>query len=260
MATSKINVRGVFFDNVTLDEAAGVVNDALQKDAGLLAVYTPNSEIVQMCIDDPQKYGLINSADLIIPDGVGVIKAAKILGTPLTERVPGVELGERALAIAAELGVGVYFLGGKPGVAEAAAEAMSKKYEGLRVVGTHDGYFKKQGDESDAIIRKINDSGASLLFVCLGVPVQEQWIFDNKEKFTNVRAALALGGSLDIYSGNAKRAPLFFRKTGLEWFYRLLCQPSRIGRMMNLPRFLFGTYAYKHKNKKELSKNDNNAE
>lgn len=260
MATSKINVRGVLFDNVTLDEAAGVVNAALQKDAGLLAVYTPNSEIVQMCIDDPQKYGLINSADLIIPDGVGVIKAAKILGTPLTERVPGVELGERALAIAAKIGAGVYFLGGKPGVAEAAAEAMSKKYEGLRVVGTHDGYFKKQGDESDAIIRQINDSGASLLFVCLGVPVQEQWIFDNKEKFTNVRAALALGGSLDIYSGNAKRAPLFFRKTGLEWFYRLLCQPSRIGRMMNLPRFLFGTYAYKRKNKKELSKNDNGTE
>lgn len=249
MNISKINVRGVLFDNVTLDEAADVVETALQKNEGLLTVYTPNSEIVQMCIDDPRKYELINSADLIIPDGVGVIKAARILGSPLKERVPGVELGERSIAIAARTGVGVYFLGGKPGVAEAAAENMSKKHEGLRVVGTHDGYFKKQGEESDDVINKINSSGASLLFVCLGVPVQEQWIFDNKEKFTSVRVALALGGSLDIYSGNTKRAPLFFRKTGLEWFYRLLCQPSRIGRMMNLPRFLFGTYAYKRKTK-----------
>lgn len=251
MLPEKINVRGVHFDNVTLSEAKSVLCEYLSDDARgkIAAVYTPNAEIVQLCIDNNEYYELINSAELIIPDGIGVVKAAKILGTPLKGRVPGIELGEAMLEYASGSADKVFFLGGKPGVAEAAAKNMTEKYPGLCIVGTADGYFKKEGDESDSILGKVADSGANILFVCLGVPVQEKWIFDNKEKlaFIGIRVAMALGGSLDVYSGNVKRAPVFFRKTGLEWLYRLLCQPSRIGRMMKLPKFLIGTYKEKRK-------------
>ncbi len=219
----------------------------MAKGEGIVAVYTPNAEIVQLCIDKNEYYGLINSAEMTVPEGIGVIKAAKILGTPLKERVPGVELGEKMIEFCAKNGHKVYFLGGKPGVASLAAKNMTEKYPGLIVCGTGDGYFKKEGEESDEIIGKIADSCAELLFVCLGVPVQEKWIHDNKEKLAliGVKVCMALGGSLDVYSGTVKRAPDFFCKTGLEWFYRLLKQPSRIGRMMKLPKFLIGTYGEK---------------
>ena len=245
----KINVRGVNFDDVTLSEAAEKLGEHMAKGEGIVAVYTPNAEIVQLCIDKNEYYGLINSAEMIVPDGIGVIKAARILGTPLKERVPGVELGEKMIEYCAKNGHKVYFLGGKPGVASLAAKNMTEKYPELTVCGTGDGYFKKEGEESEEVIGKIADSGAELLFVCLGVPVQEKWINDNKEKlsFVGVKVAMALGGSLDVYSGTVKRAPAFFCKTGLEWFYRLLKQPSRIGRMIKLPKFLIGTYREKRK-------------
>lgn len=248
MTGEKINIRGVYFDNLTALEAAEKLGARLERggDEGLWAVYTPNAEILQLCIEKNEYFELINSAEMIVPDGIGVIKAAKILGNPLKERVPGVELGEKMLALSAQKGKNVFFLGGKPGVAETAAEKMSNKYPGLKVCGVADGYFAKQGEESDAVIKKITDSGAELLFVCLGVPVQEKWIFDNREALgKTVKVAMALGGSLDIYSENAKRAPAFFRKTGLEWFYRLMKEPSRLGRMMSLPKFLLGTYKEK---------------
>lgn len=246
----KINVRGINFDDVTLTEATTLLGEHLEKGEGMMAVYTPNAEIVQLCIEKNEYYELINSAEMIVPDGIGVIKAAKILGTPMKERVPGVELGEKMIEFCAKAGHKVYFLGGKPGVAALAAENMAKKYPGLSVAGVADGYFKKEGEESDRVIENILSSGAELLFVCLGVPAQERWIFDNKDRLCKkVKVCMALGGSLDVYSGSVRRAPAIFRKTGFEWLYRLMKQPSRIGRMMKLPKFLLGTYAEKLKKK-----------
>ena len=247
-AYEKINVRGVNFLNVTLDEAAKVGEEMLAGDK-VCTVFTPNSEIVQLCIEQNEYYDLYNSGDMVIPDGAGVVKAAKILGTPLKCKVAGVELGEKMLSYCAKSGDGVFFLGAKPGVADLAAKNMCEKYAGLNVVGTADGYFKKEGNESDAVVEKINASGAKLLFVCLGVPVQEKWITDNKDKLTSARMCMCLGGSLDVYAGTVKRAPKIFIKLSLEWFYRLLKEPKRIGRMMKLPKFLFGTYIYKAKRK-----------
>ncbi len=240
----RINIRGVGFDNLTMDEAVAKATDFLSGDKAC-SVYTPNAEIVQMCVDNSDFASLVNSADMVIPDGIGVIKASNILGTPLKEKVAGVELGERMLKVCAERGCKVYFLGGKPGVAELAAQKMKEKYPTLDFAGVHDGYFQKQGEESDAVVRHINESSPALLFVCLGVPSQEKWIYENKDKLNSVRLCLALGGSLDVYAGTVKRAPKIFIRLGLEWLYRLLKQPSRIGRMMQLPRFLFGTYRAK---------------
>ena len=251
MEHNKINIRGILFDNITLGESEALIEDILLREPGSACpVYTPNAEIAQACIEDAALMEIINSAELVLPDGVGVIKAAKILGTPLKAKVAGVEFGELALKVAAKMGKKVFFCGGKPSVAEEAAKKMCEKYEGLIICGTNDGYFKKTGEESDSVVEKINASGADVLFVCLGFPTQERWINDNRSALKTVNICLALGGSLDVYAGNVQRAPDIFIKLGLEWFYRLLKEPKRLGRMMKLPKYLFGTYSHKLKRKR----------
>ncbi len=256
--SDKIWIRGVRFDSVSMDEAAGIAAGFIanedeerqqQGEAQTFVVHTPNSEIVQLCVEQPAYYSLINSADLIIPDGIGVVLASKILKTPLVKgKVAGCDLGLRVAEYCAGNDVGVYFLGGKPGVAELAGEKLGERFPGFRLAGYRDGYFNKaQGEENDAVIEAINASGAKVLYVCLGVPAQEKWIFENKDRLTNVKLCLALGGSLDVYAGTVKRAPKVFIKLGLEWFWRLLLQPTRIGRMMKLPKFLIGVIVNRNK-------------
>ena len=151
---------------------------------------------------------------------------------------------------------GFFFFGGKPAeedtppVCEIAASAVTEKH-GCRISGTRHGYFSKEGEENEETLRLINASGADVLYVCLGSPAQEIWIEKNLTKLENVKLVLGLGGSLDIYGGISKRAPAIFIKTGLEWFWRLLCQPSRFMRMMKLPKFYIGTHIYKFKNSKK---------
>ena len=245
----KIDVRGVNFLNADKDEVMSFIWDRYDR-GETTAVFTPNPEIVQKCIDDPSLFEVVNSAEAVVPDGIGVVKAAKILGTPLKARVPGIEVGERVLAESASHGAKVVFMGSKPGIAEKAREVMEERYPGIVFAGTNDGYFKKEGEESDAVAAKINDSAADVLFVCLGAPAQEKWIYQNRSKLPGVRIFLALGGSLDAYSGAVNRAPKFFIKHNIEWLYRLLKQPTRIGRMMSLPKFYFGTWLYKLRQKK----------
>lgn len=243
--SDKINIRGVNFNNVTFDEAVSALVSYLDK-GQQAALFTPNSEIVQNCIENPELYDIINSAELIIPDGIGVIKAGKILRTPFRGgKVAGIEVGEELVKRLAGTEHKIFLLGGKPGVAESAAEALEKKYPGIKFAGMSDGYFNKEGEENDAVIEKINSTDADVLFVCLGAPTQEKWIFANRGRLTNVKLMLGLGGSLDGYSGSVKRAPKIFIRLGLEWFYRLLCEPWRFKRMMKLPKFYFGTWKYR---------------
>lgn len=243
----KIDVRGVRFDNVTPDEASEIVKNHINNGHGCMAVFTPNSEIVQGCIERPDHYEIINSAELIIPDGIGVVKASKILGTPLKCRVTGFDLGESVIRMSAEPEHGwkIYFLGGKPDIAELAAEKMREKYPKVNFCGMHDGFFSKSGEENEKIKEDIRNSGADILFVCFGAPAQEKWVFENRKDLPDIKLMLALGGSIDGYAGVAKRAPKIFIKLGLEWLYRLICDPKRIRRMMKLPKFYFGTWRYK---------------
>ncbi len=232
----KINIRGVLFDSVSLEEACDICMGYFSGSDAARVIHTPNSEIVQLCVEDKEKLEIINSADLIIPDGAGVILASKILKTPLTKgKVAGIELCERLVCECANKGIGVYFLGGKPGVAEKAKDKLCEKYPGLTVSGISDGYFK----DEDAVIEKINQSGASLLLVCLGAPKQEIFMNAHRNQL-NVKLMGGFGGSFDVFAGEVKRAPKIFIKLGLEWFYRLLCDPRRIGRMMKLPKFILG--------------------
>ncbi len=247
----KIDVRGLSFDNLTVTETLETLLTRLDKGEST-AVFTPNAEIVQACIEDPTLFPVISSAQVLIPDGVGVIKAARILGTPLKEKVAGVVVGEKmAEALSTRPQHSLFLLGGKPDIAGIAAEKLTEKYPGLVIAGFHDGYFKKDGDENEAVLREIAESEADVLYVCLGAPTQEKWIYTNRNSLPHVKLFLGLGGSVDIYAGVSKRAPKIFVRLGLEWFYRLCKEPWRLKRMMSLPRFYFGTWLYKLRGKRE---------
>lgn len=228
----RVEVLGVGFDNITMDQAVaeGV---RLMNTEGAHYVVTPNPEIVETCREDAEAMDAVRNADLVIADGIGVVYGSRILGTPLKERVPGIELAQNLMGKMAETGNTLFLLGSKPGVAEEAARRLCETYKGLKIVGTHDGYFK----DDEPVIREIRESGADVVFVCLGAPKQEKWMQKNGEA-TGAHLMLGLGGCLDVFSGNVQRAPEAFQKLGLEWFYRLIKNPSRAGRMMRLPLFL----------------------
>ena len=228
----RIDVLGVGFDNLTMQEAVDR-GMSLLRGEGMHYVVTPNPEIVEICRENPEAKRVINGADLVLPDGIGVIKGAAMLGTPLKERTPGIEFASHLMGRMAKEGLSLYLLGAKPGVAELAAEKLSETYPGLKIAGTHDGYFKEDGPVVDAIAA----SGADCVFVCLGAPKQEFWIERNGPA-TGAHLLCGLGGSLDVFAGTVERAPKFWCDHGLEWFYRLCKEPKRIGRMMKLPLFL----------------------
>ena len=228
----RVDVLGVAFDNVTPEEAADRALALLEEDGPHL-VATPNPEIVQRANKDRAFAEILAGADLVVPDGVGVIYAAKILGRPLKSRVPGIDLAAALMGRVAGTGKRLFLLGAAPGVAEQAAVNLRAAYPGLVVCGTHDGYFEEDGPVIDAIRR----AEADIVFVCLGAPKQEKWIAAHGEA-AGARLYLGLGGSLDVFAGKVERAPERFQRLGLEWLYRLLKEPSRIGRMAKLPLFL----------------------
>ena len=228
----RVEILGVGFDNVTMDQAVaeGV---RLADTEGAHYVVTPNPEIVEACREDQEALEAVNGADLVLADGIGVVYGAKILGTPLKERVPGIEFAQHLMGRMAQNGKSLFLLGAKPGVAEKAAERLQGQYPGLRVAGVHDGYFQEDGP----VLEAIRASGADVVFVCLGAPKQEKWMRRNGEA-TGAHLLVGLGGCLDVFSGEVRRAPEAFQKMGLEWLYRLAKNPSRVGRMMKLPLFL----------------------
>lgn len=234
----RVDVLGVAFDNVTMDEAVDRALELLEEDGPHLAA-TPNPEMVQRAAKDPEFSEILSKADLVIPDGIGVIYAARILGRPLKGRVPGIDFARALMGRMAGTGKRLYLLGaapagdGRESVAEQAAAKLRAEYPGLEVCGAHDGYFKEDGPVIDAI----REAGADVVFVCLGFPRQEKWIAAHGAA-TGARLLVGLGGSLDVFSGNTQRAPERFQKLGLEWLYRLMKEPSRIGRMAKLPLFL----------------------
>lgn len=237
----RVDILGVGFDNITMDQAVaeGV---RLMHTEGTHYAATPNPEIVEMCRKDPEAMAAVNGADLVIADGVGVIYGARILGTPLRERLPGIEFAQRLMERMADSGRRLYLLGAKPGVAEEAARRLAEQYPGLRIAGTHDGYFQEDGPVTEAI----RASGAEVVFVCLGAPKQEKWMAKNGAA-TGAHLLIGLGGCLDVFSGQVQRAPEIYRKLGLEWFHRLIKHPGRAGRMLKLPLFLVHVLEEKRK-------------
>lgn len=230
--TERLNILGVKVDTKNMSEAVDYLLDSLDSD-GVTSVFTPNSEIILAAYKDPAYRDVLNRASLVTPDGIGVVYASKILGNPLPERVSGFDLANELLKSCASLGKTLYLFGGKPGIAERAAEKIESLYPDIKIAGTTDGYFDEEKEKK--IIADINEKSPDILFVCLGFPKQERWIDAHGD--ISAKIAMGIGGSLDVFAGEVKRAPAFFQKAGLEWFYRLIKQPSRFVRMLALPKF-----------------------
>lgn len=247
-----ISIHGVRIDRVTLSGAAERITEILRNNNtdGPFTVFTPNAEIIYRCANDSRLSSLINSGSLNIPDGSGTVWAARRLGTPLPGRVPGIELAGKVLENCAAAGVRIYLLGGKSGVAETASLRLAARFPGLLICGTHHGYFSTSGAENAEVIESINAATPALLIVCLGFPRQEEWITANRASLPCVRVMMALGGSLDVWSGTVRRAPALFRKAGLEWLWRIAKNPTRLKRAAALPAFVILTLREKRHNNK----------
>ena len=231
---SRTEILGIAFDDVGIPEAAETALRLMEQRRAAYVV-TPNPEIVLDARKDPELLAAIEGAALVLPDGVGVIYASRILGRELQNRVPGIDFASALMARMAEKHKSVYLLGAKPGVAEAAAAALTGRFPGLVTAGCRDGYFAP--GETEAILASINEAAPDLLLVCLGSPKQEKWMRANAERL-RVGLMAGLGGALDVYAGVAERAPEKWRELGLEWLYRLIKEPKRIKRMIRLPGIL----------------------
>jgi N-acetylglucosaminyldiphosphoundecaprenol N-acetyl-beta-D-mannosaminyltransferase len=196
---------------------------------------TVNPEFVMAAQSDAAFRRILQTADLCLPDGVGLLYAARRQGAKLPERVPGSELVYALAERAAICGWPLFLLGAAPGVAEEAARVFVERFPGLRVVGTYAG--SPAIEENDDLVRRVNESGATLLFVAYGAPRQDKWIDRNRHTLRSVRVAVGVGGSLDFVTGRAVRAPRWAQEMGLEWLHRLYKEPWRWRRMLALPRF-----------------------
>ncbi len=221
-----VNILGVKVNKITMEQAVKKAETFF--DGKAHKIFTPNPEIVLECKKDRELKDIINSADLVLPDGIGVVIASKIVGNPVPERVGGFDF----LCELLKTDYSFYFFGGKPGVAEKAMENMRR--QGVNVVGCHHGYFK----DDEEIIADITDKNPDVLVVCLGAPKQEKWIEKNFERL-NVPMSIGAGGSLDVLAGTVERAPVICQKLCIEWLYRAIKEPKkRLPRIMKLPLFV----------------------
>jgi N-acetylglucosaminyldiphosphoundecaprenol N-acetyl-beta-D-mannosaminyltransferase len=238
----KLSIMGVRINNISMSEVMRLAEQKIENDERYI-IYTPNTEIIMMCRKDEEFLNLMNSSDINVPDGVGLIYAGKIRKYPLKEKVAGYDLSINLLKMADEKGLKLYVVGGRPGVAEAAMKNVQNKYPGIEIVGTQHGYFKgthlgqKGHEEEMSVIEDINKQKPHILFVGFGAKKQEQWIEYNKG-LINANVIIGNGGTLDGLAGIVKRAPDIYINLGLEWLYRLIKEPKRITRQIVLPVFM----------------------
>ena len=230
---ARTRILGVGFDDTDLEETSEKAMELIAERRAAFIV-TPNPEIVMICGKNERIRAAVNGADIVLPDGIGIMLGARILGAPLKQRLPGIDFAETLIGRVSSKGeCKLFLLGAKPGVAELAAARLEGRYEGLRTVGIFDGYFS----DDSKIKEKISETEPDIILVCLGSPKQELWMSENTGKFS-AGVMIGLGGSLDVYSGNVKRAPPVWRRLGLEWLYRLLREPRRIKRAVLLPVYI----------------------
>ena len=232
----KTNVLGVAYDNITMAEALQRGREILSGTETAYCV-TPNAEMAYEAMHDPEFCRVLNEASLVLPDGAGVILGAKLVRTPLKEKVAGIDFAQNMLPVFAETGSRLYLLGSKPGIAELAAEKMRQKQPDLCICGLRDGYFQ---DEAE-VVRAINEAKADAVYVCLGSPKQERFMHDHRGEL-NAKLLVGLGGTLDGIAGTVKRAPRWMIRLQLEWLYRLIKEPKRFKRMLRLPKYIFAAF------------------
>lgn len=225
---------GIRVDNISLDYALGRV-EAFLRDGDSHIIVTPDSPAILTALEDGEYREVLEKADIVVPDGIGVVIASRLLGQPIRSRLPGIELMNAMLNRASFYGRKVFLLGAEKGVAEKAAQNMKEAFPGLKIVGVYHGYFDEL--EERRVIQSIRETRPDYLFVAMGVPKQEKWMFRNKDVL-GVPIMMGVGGSFDVWAGNVKRAPVFLRRLGLEWLYRALREPWRFKKIIRLYKFL----------------------
>ena len=230
----RISMLGLPVDVVSMDEAVSVFSKLLEKDE-LSVIVTANSIMIEDATRIETLAKVFRNAALVIPDGIGLVYASRIKGMPLKERITGIGFSMEALKYCAEHGKNVFFLGGKPGVAQAAAERLMKDIPGLNIAGCRDGYFT--ADREDEVIAEINAAETDFICVAMGSPKQELFLEKHAGELC-AKVGVGIGGCLDVWSGNVKRAPQFYQDHGLEWLYRSVKEPFRIKRLFKIPVFL----------------------
>lgn len=227
-----VSILGVNFINTNMkDMVERLKQRMLNNQKGF--VVTANPEIVMKALEDPTYKNYVEKADYVTADGIGVVKGAQILGKPLPERVAGYDLMRNLLTVLNEKKLKLYMLGAQEETIEKAVQTIKVEYPDLQIAGYHHGFFKW---EDPAIINEIKETQPDLILVALGMPRQEKWIAEHIDQVEK-GVFIGVGGSFDVIAGTVKRAPEVWQKLNLEWFYRLLKQPSRWRRMLALPHF-----------------------
>lgn len=231
-----VKILGVEIDNVTVEEAGQITKELIENShQSCELIFAPNVEFIMMAQKDKEFFDILKKSKLSTPDSVGVEIGAKFQKKPLKQRIPGQMYFRKVLEIGEKEGWTFYFLGGKGDTVNRAIENVKKIYPNIKIIGYNDGFFEKKSEEE--VIKQINELKPNVLFVAMGAPAQEKWIFNHRNEL-KVDVAAGQGGTFDYEAGNIRRAPRWIQKIGMEWLWRLILQPSRIIRMMVLPAYL----------------------
>ncbi|MCM2285982.1 MAG: WecB/TagA/CpsF family glycosyltransferase [Desulfobacula sp.] len=231
----RFSVLNLWVDDCTMETALNQVENFVRNGRGVKTIFASNPEKNYSVPKNPFLHEAFRRADLLIPDGIGMVLAAGVLYGARLERVPGCELMQNICGLSAGKGYKIFIYGAKEEINRSAVDSLIERYPGVNIVGRQNGYLGE--DEMEDLICRINASGAQILFLALGSPRQEMWISKYRDRLTHVRVCQGIGGTLDVLAGTVKRAPEYYCRLGLEWFYRLISEPSRIKRQSKLPLF-----------------------
>ena len=240
---TRVKILGVLVDQVDITTAVERINDFVDSKENKLIV-TPNAEMIMEAQGDERLQRIINEADLALPDGAGVVIASQILGQAIPERIAGIDIVQELFARGKQKEYSFYFLGGAPSVAQKAKERVLASYSNLKI-NVHHGYLTRELEEQ--VINDIIKKSPDILLVGMGVPLQEKWLARYLDEFSDL-VGMGVGGTFDILAGAKKRAPQWMQQLYLEWFYRLVQEPQRIKRIIQLPKFMQQVLEQKHNN------------
>ena len=243
----QITILGVPIDNITLEESGEITKRLiLESHKTCKMIFAPNTEFVMKANKDKEFFDILQQSDLSTPDSVGIMLGAKMQKKKFKQRIPGQAYFREVLRVAEKEGFTVYLLGGMPGIPEKTKENVLKSFPNLKIVGTHDGYI--EGEKEREVIEEINQIQPNIVFVAMGAPKQEKWIYHHRKEL-KVDVATGQGGTFDYEAGRIKRAPKAIQKMGMEWLWRLAREPKRIVRMSVLPVYVVKLIFKKDKTK-----------
>jgi len=247
-APSSVAIFDIPFSNVTMLEAVDLIHEDLASGNEIRTIFFINADCLNKSYTDSSYSSILQNADYVLPDGIGINISCRMLGTALKENVNGTDMLPFLCDMAVRNHYSIFLLGGLPGVAEKMADKIKTTF-GVTIAGTHHGHFDHH-EQSDHVVGQVNKSGADILLGAFGSPLQEKWIEAHKSKL-QAGVTFGVGGLFDFYSGNTKRSPRGFRELGLEWVYRMMQEPGRMWRryVIGNPLFLYRVMVWRAKTK-----------